>query len=413
MSARLDRVGVLMQQSRFKLAEQELRQELAEDPHQPYAHAMLALCLAGEKKYAEAQREAGAAVHLAPDLAYCHYVLASVLADQDRFADAEPVAREALRLDPEDADYYALLSRIQLGRRRWPEALAAAEQGLQLDADHVGCTNLRALALVKLNRREEAGATIVAALARDPENAVTHANQGWTLLQRHQPEKAMEHFREALRLDPELDWARSGIVEALKARHFIYRLMLGYFFWMSRLSRRAQWGVVIGGYLGYRFLYSFAQNNPAYAPFLWPVLIVYFLFAVMTWIARPLFNLLLRCSRFGRLALSRDEILASNWVGGSLALALLCLALWLVTRNSTALLAALTSSLMVIPLAGTFRATGKPRRTLAIYTGVLGGLVLLAIVLDLADSPLTAAMLALVLLGIFVFQWVANAMLSK
>jgi len=266
---------------------------------------------------------------------------------------------------------------------------------------------------VKLNRRQEAGATIAAALARDPENAVTHANQGWTLLQRHQPEKAMEHFREALRLDPELDWARSGIVEALKARHFIYRLLPGYFFWMSRLSRRAQWGVVIGGYLGYRFLHSFAQNKPAYAPFLWPVLILYFLFAVMTWIARPLFNLLLRCNRFGRLALSREEILASNWVGGSLALALLGLALGLVTRNSTALLAALTSSLMVIAIAGTFRTSSKTRRTLAIYTGVLGGLVLLAIVLDLADSPLTAAMLALVLLGIFVFQGVANAMLSK
>ncbi len=413
MSARLDRVEVLMQQSRFKLAEQELRQELADDPHQPHAHAMLALCLAGEKKYAEAQREAEAAVHLAPDLAYGHSVLASVLADQDRFADAEPVAREALRLDPEDADYYALLSRIHLGRRRWPEALAAAEQGLQLNAEHVDCTNLRALALMKLNRRAEAGATIDAALARDPENAVTHANQGWTLLQRHQPEKAMEHFREALRLEPELDWARAGIVEALKARHLIYRLMLGYFFWMSRLSRRAQWGVVIGGYLGYRFLYSFAQNNPAYAPFLWPVLILYFLFAVMTWIAQPLFNLLLRCNRFGRLALSREETLASNWVGGSLALALLCLVLWLVTRNSTALLAALTSGLMVIPIAGTFRASGKPRRTLAIYTAVLGGLGLLAIGLKLADSPLTGALLALVLLGIFAFQWVANALLSR
>lgn len=413
MSARLDRIELLMQHSHFKLAEQELRQELAEDPHQPHAHAMLALCLAGEKKYAEAQREAEAAVHLAPDLGYYHYVLASVLEDQDRLAEAEPVAREALRLDPEEADYYALLSRIHLGRRRWPEALAAAEQGLQLNAEHVGCTNLRALALVKLNRREEAGATIAAALARDPENAVTHANQGWTLLQRHQPEKAMAHFREALRLDPELDWARAGIVEALKARHLIYRLMLGYFFWMSRLSQRAQWGVVIGGYLGYRFLYSFAQNNPAYAPFLWPVLILYFLFAVMTWIARPLFNLLLRCNRFGRLALSRDEILASNWVGGSLALALLCLVLWFVTRNSTALLAALTSGFMVIPIAGTFRASGKPRRTLAIYTGVLGGLVLLAIALKLADSPLAGALLTLVVLGIFVFQWVANALLSR
>ena len=55
------------------------------------------------------------------------------------------------------------------------------------------------------------------ALGRNPENAHTNANQGWSLLHGGQPGKALEHFREALRLDPDLEFARAGMVEALKA----------------------------------------------------------------------------------------------------------------------------------------------------------------------------------------------------
>ena len=37
-----------------------------------------------------------------------------------------------------------------------------------------------------------------------------------------------------------LDWARVGMIEALKARNPVYRLLLLYFLWMSRLARRAR-----------------------------------------------------------------------------------------------------------------------------------------------------------------------------
>ena len=66
------------------------------------------------------------------------------------------------------------------------------------------------MALVRLGRRDEAGATLEAALARDPENAVTHANQGWARLHAGDFRGALEHFREALRLNPSLEWARAG-----------------------------------------------------------------------------------------------------------------------------------------------------------------------------------------------------------
>jgi len=44
------------------------------------------------------------------------------------------------------------------------------------------------------------------------------------------------------------------MVEALKARNVIYRVMLRYFLWMARLSAKAQWAVVIGMYVGTRLL---------------------------------------------------------------------------------------------------------------------------------------------------------------
>src|SRR5438876_7808655 len=125
--------------------------------------------------------------------------------------------------------------------------------------------------MVKLGRKAEAGTTIDAALARNPDSAVTHANQGWTLLEKGEPKKALEHFREALRLDPENEWARHGIVEALKARNVIYGLMLRHFLWMSKLSPAAQWGVILGGYFLNRMLGTAAKTSPDLAPWLLPI----------------------------------------------------------------------------------------------------------------------------------------------
>ncbi len=99
----------------------------------------------------------------------------------------------------------------------------------------------------------------------NPNNPNTHANLGWALLHKGEHEKAMIHFREALRLDPELQWAQQGIVEALKARHFIYRVMLKYFLWMSRLGSRAQWGVILGAYFGHRVFRNIAQFNKSFS----------------------------------------------------------------------------------------------------------------------------------------------------
>jgi hypothetical protein len=315
---------------------------------------------------------------------------------------------------------------IHIDQKQWAEGLAAAERGLALDAEHVACTNLRAIALVKLGRKAEAGATIEAALARNPENAITHANQGWTLLEQGEPARALEHFKEALRLEPGNEWARAGIVEALKARYFVYSLMLRYFLWMAKLSPQVQWGILIGGYFANRMLGQASKGFPALAPWIWPLRILYLAFVVLTWTADPLFNLLLRLNRFGRLALTEEQTRASNWVGTCLLLALVSLAACVaIGFKGPLVMAPLVFGLLVIPVAGAFNCSaGWPRRTMAGYAAVMAIVGVLALGLAFLTDGLSgdsvkavrgvmAVLFVAFFLAAFGSGWLANWLMMQ
>jgi tetratricopeptide (TPR) repeat protein len=419
MNSSYERALLLHQQRRYGDAEQELKEVLSTDPHNAHAHAMLSLCLAERNDFAQATAEADAAVGLAPDLSFAHYVRSIVLYNRNRPEEAGAAINEALRLDSFNPDYYAQLARIRLNQRRWPDALEAAENGLSINAEHQTCSNLRAMALVQLGRKEEAGAALGQSLARDPHNAETHANQGWALLHRGEHRQALEHFREALRLDPELDWARSGMVEALKARHLLYRLMLRYFLWMGRLARGAQWGIIIGLYVAFQVLTGVARSHPELAPIVWPLVIAYIVFAYLTWVASPLFNLLLRINRFGRYALSREQRITSNWIGSAFLGAIVCTIGWLITHRPDYIIAAVYFLLMVLPLAAMFRAAiGWPRLVMTLYTAglALAGAGAVASFYFATGFDTDASMERFHTLGqvfvygIFIQGWVANAL---
>lgn len=378
MNPHLQRALLLIEQSRYKLAQQELRQSLAEEPDDAMAHAVLAICLTHLDEPGMAVREAELAVGFDPQLPFVYYAQSVVETQRNCFEDAEQAIHEAIGLDPYNTVFFAQLARVELEQHHWQKALTAAEQGLELDPEDVSCTNLRAIALTRLGRRSEAGEAIETALKRDPEDAESHANLGWSLLENGEPEKAMEHFRESLRLDPENDWARQGIVEAIKARHFFYRIILGWFVWMSNLSGRAQWAVLIGAFLGYQILRSLATHNPNLLPWLIPVLIAYATFAIMTWVASPLLNLALRLNPFGRYALTREQIVTSNWVGLCVLGAIVSVAGYFVYRNIDCLLCALTCGLIIPPLAHIYSCNkGWPRAVVIEIAAALGFLALI------------------------------------
>jgi tetratricopeptide (TPR) repeat protein len=409
MSAFLERGRLLVSQGRWDLAEKELRMAVGESPDSAAAHGLLAIVLSRLKRDEEALGEAQAAVRLGPERPMSHYFLADVLDRMDRLKEAEASIRTAIQLNPEDADYHASLAGILFQQSRWAETLAAAEEGLKQDPDHVNCLNFRGLALMKLGRREQAGANMAETLARGPENALSHTVQGWNYLESNRPRDAAECFRTALRLSPGLDYAKRGMVEALKARNPIYRVMLLYFLWMARLSGRARWAVVVGFFIGYQVLKAAADSNPALRPFVLPIIVCYLIFVVLTWVAQPMFNLLLGLNRFGRYALSDHQIVASNWFGGFLAVAVvLSLAGWL-SNFGPALLLGIWCGFMLAPVAMAMQASKpKKRRLLCAAAGGLGVLGLFTIVLVFTNQPASETPLGLFVIGWALFPWLVN-----
>jgi len=371
MTARIDRALLLIQQSRPAEAERELRLALVEDPASARAHAYLALSQLEQGEKDDALKTAQSAVGLSPDKAFCHHIHAYVLHRLDREKEAVPAVEEAIRIDPENEDHFALLASIRLAQRDWPEALTAAERGLALNPEHVQSANLRSMALVRLGRKEEAMATVDYALERAPENALSHANQGWNCLHRNDPRRAQEHFREALRLNPELEYARQGMLEALKARNPVYRGMLAYFLWMGRQSGRFQGIFIVGTYFGMKAVRSLADSRPGLGMVLWPLLVLFYLFIYLSWTAGPMFNLLLRFDRFGRLVLSREERVASNWFAVCVLPALAALVAWAFTGFVFYALVAALFAVLSICVSVTFARTGRQRLVFAAGTAAL------------------------------------------
>ncbi len=370
------RASLLFEHGRFADAIGELRLQLADGAEDALTHGLLGLCLAEIEKYDEATHHAQQSIHLAPDHPFGQYALAQIMLRRNQFDEAQGAIMEAIRLNPYDADYFAILASLHLRASRWREALSVADQGLAVEPDHALCTNLRAQALVKLGDREAAAATMHQALARRPDDPYAHANQGWTLLHQGEPLKAMEHFREALRLNPEMEWARAGIVEALKARNIVYRWMLAYFLWMARLDSRVRWGLVIGALVANRLISQQIDRTPALAPLLLPILFAYFGFVLMSWLAYPLFNLLLRIDRFGRYALSADQVKGANVLVACLVITLACLAVAIATGQPRLYEAAVMCAVLALPASAIYVCdAGWPRQAMTAITLALGALI--------------------------------------
>jgi tetratricopeptide (TPR) repeat protein len=409
MSAHLERARLLLAQSRPADAEREVMLALAAEPNDASALALLALTRANQEKHDAALPPADEAVGLAPDSAYLHYVRAFVLHRLDRDEEAFAGIQEALRLDPHDPNIFALLAGIQLGRRNWPAALEAAESALGIDPEHIQAANLRSMALVRLGRRAEAMQTVDSALQRDPDNAVSHANQGWNFLHRNNPKRAQEHFREALRLNPELEYAREGMLQALKARNPVYRGMLAYFLWISRVGRAMQWGFIVALWFGTRLVRERAVSSQDQSWIWWTLLALMYGFVYLSWTAQPMFNLLLRVDRFGRHVLSHDQRIASNWFGACIAAAGVSLA-WALWRDSSlAFIAMLGFVVLSICVAATFSRLGRARVKLGIATGLLAAVGVAGLTAVLLGRDEVAGQCGLVFAyGFLGFQLFAN-----
>jgi len=178
--------------------------------------------------------------------------------------------------------------------------------------------------------------------------------------------------------------------------------------WVSSLAGRTQWFLILGLFFGSRMLRSLAKSNPALEPFIWPILGIYFVFIVSTWVIIPLSNLLLRFNPYGRYALDKEEVMTSNFTGASLGVAVLGALALAITGLGSFMMVAAYGLLMMIPTSSMLGTGRKGRKVLVGSAALLAVVGLLAVVLSFGDVDAASGLFIAFLFGTFAYQWLVN-----
>ncbi|MEI8369675.1 MAG: tetratricopeptide repeat protein [Planctomycetia bacterium] len=387
MSRHRERALLLKDRNRPDEAIREFHGALTEDPGDATAHACLAILHAQCRAWKQANDHAQQAVALSPDRAFSHKAMAIVFFHRNRFDQAASAITEAIRLDPHDADLFRLLAAIHLSTADYTKALKAADDGLAIDPEHPGCTTLRSRSLLLLGDREAAAATIDEALRRKPDDSAIHATQGWAMLHAADPQRAIAHFREALRTDPEGRYARLGIVAALKARNPVYCWLLACFLRTRTTLPVVRWLLVVGGVVAAEVIAERWPTNPTAAWILGIVFSIYGIFATLTWVGDPAFDLLLFLDPVGRHALNGARRRRAILSGSLLTVALIAATVGMATGSSAAILVAIQWALTAV-VATTIHACddGWPRATMGILVMNVTAMAITTTVMALAGT---------------------------
>lgn len=299
---------------RYEDAIAELHLVLAQDPESAFAYFHLALTYSAMPAAdAKALEAIDGAIAIEPTDADYLATKALILCDMDQEKKALAVSEDALALDPGSYQWYAKATSLA-GLRKWSDARAACENALELDPDYDSALDLRNVILRVQGDLDSAESATMEQLSRNAESPTALSNAGWTKLQRGDRAKAEELFREALRIDPANEYARSGLIQAFKSRSLFYRLYLKWVFMLQKMEGKSQWVLMIGIYLGYRVG---RELLAMVHPILGIVMIVLYLgLCFGTFLAPGIGSGLLLKDRFARLALTGKEKLDGLVVSG-------------------------------------------------------------------------------------------------
>ena len=306
MSSHFTRAQQLRERGRHDEAVATLLAHLAHQPEDPIAFIELALNrteLTGQ--LTQALADARTATGLMPGAAFPLSLQSRILSQLERSKEALPLAESALALDPEFGHAINSQCLALIGLSRWKEAETSARRALGIDADDETASNLLAHVLRKQNRLDESEDESKRRLARDPENAFSFANSGWAALQRGDIKGAESHFKEALRIDPEMEHARDGLKQSYRARSAFFRAFLKWSFFLQRFSANHRIAIIIGLVVGFKVLRALAAS--VHPLLVIPVALAYYLFVFGSWLASGLANFFLLRDPVARLSLDRSE----------------------------------------------------------------------------------------------------------
>ena len=404
----LQRARLLFQQGRIKDAEKEIGYALRENPEDADALMLLAECKIDTKQFDEGLRLLQNAAAYMPYYHRVYYLLAFCHYRKGDKGSATEELKKAIELNPEASAYYGLYAYIMLDLQWYEEALLKANEGLAFNAEDLTCLNARTQALIRLKNKDEAYETIREALSVDPEDDFTHTNVGWIYLEKGKHTDARQHFREALRINPNNKRAKQGYKESLKARLLPYRWLLMFSLWLSAKSKQARWATIIIIWVSFRLL-SGVTAYAGGASYAYVLIGLYLLFVIFSWVGASLANMVLLFTKEGKYVLSDAE----KRVAGAVALLLTASGLVFLLGDSLPggekgnhWFAALILLTMVLPVSRFEYLHLIGRKKLVVYySASLLLLGLLSVIGLLAGSDAFTSLMIAYFVGLVVYTW--------
>lgn len=406
----LERADILLDQGRYKDAEDNIKQVLQQEPDNDYALAMLGRCYLNTKRHQQALDVIQQAIALSPNNDFYFYLLGFVYYQTDVYKAAKEQLGTAIALNPYHPEYYGMMAHVILQEKEFEPALNKANEGLAIDPENLTCLNARSIALNKLKRTADAIATMQNALAQDPDNPVTHTTVGWNFLEKGRHKDAQQHFLEALRVEPNYGNAKTGLKESLKSKVPPYRWLLQYSFWVNNSGKKVAQYMPIILFIAFRVLIAAFKSSESTSGIAWALGGLYLLFVVTSWSINSIANFFLLFHPLGKHALTNSEKWSAISVVVTMTSGLLLLGTseWMVAgeEGGQYFIAGLILISLALPLSGMeFPVRFKNKNNRELFTKLLlliGLITLLAIALE----PAVGFTIGVIyLLAFIVYNW--------
>jgi tetratricopeptide (TPR) repeat protein len=313
--ANLQRGELLRQQGRYAEAEKYLQQAIGEQPSHAEGYYELAFCYCNWSGHGKKALETiDRAIALDPNRAEFFSLRAWILGNLDRNKEAIQVGDLALELNPYSVLALNAQTRAYSDLQNWKQAETHARRTLAINARNELAANLLAVALRQQGKLRESAAVTAGLLAQVPDNAMAQCNAGWSALQMGDHRRANQHFLEALRLDPNYDYARRGLLHSFNSRVWIYRLYFQFIAWLGKYRKEMRIFFFLVVYVVYRLAVTALRTEFGPEGIHWAYVVITLYFVIFGF-GRSFANLFLLLDPFARYAITRKEMGGSLFAG--------------------------------------------------------------------------------------------------
>ncbi len=226
----------LFNQNKYQESLKVLEEGLNIEPQNTSLLGFKALCKFKMRMYSEAELLIKETLKIDPNNDFAYYVWGSMEMELDRFPVAKEKINSAIDINPLNSEYYGVLALIMYNNHENLEEIRkVTRMGLNFDPENNVCQNVLAMAEMRAGKRKLAANILDIHLEKDPENALSLANQGWNYLHLRDFDKSKSYFTKALKLDPSNNWALYGLLTATKTKIPLYK------YWLSFFLKFANW----------------------------------------------------------------------------------------------------------------------------------------------------------------------------